>query len=91
MKGAFLSPLEAETNERYIHKLFFLIKIVASKVKEMKGAFLSPLETEANERFIFSFALFFPITVRSPNGHLHYKHNINKIIKFREYIFTHNN
>ena len=34
---------------------------------------------------------FFLITVTNPNGPLHYKHNINKMIKFREYIFTADN
>ena len=38
-----------------------------------------------------SLDVFFPITVTSPNGPLHYKHSINKIIKFREYIFTNSN
>ena len=40
---------------------------------------------------VFTTIFFSSITVTSPNGPLHYKHNINNISKFRVYIFTNNN
>ena len=48
-----------------------------------------PFKKRKSKNALFCFL--FPITMTSPNGPLHYKHNINKIIKFREYIFTKNN